>query len=104
MSGISRRRSNTDAPPVPIPPSNFILLSLSPFQPVGALKLQHLDELTFVAEPILDIAQSELFRGDIQWRSEGWGLEVGILTKDAFSHSNSTACETLSSVPPSAFS
>ena len=40
MSGISRR-SNTDARPVPSPPAlTSCPLSLSPFQPVGALKPQ----------------------------------------------------------------
>ena len=42
----------------------------------------YLDELRLaVAWNRVDIAQSELFRGDIQWRVRGWGLEVGIQTK-----------------------
>jgi hypothetical protein len=37
----------------------------------------YLDELRLaVAWNRVDIAQSELFRGDIQWRVRGWGLGV----------------------------
>ncbi|XP_028333320.1 transient receptor potential cation channel subfamily M member 4 isoform X2 [Physeter macrocephalus] len=38
----------------------------------------YLDELRLaVAWNRVDIAQSELFRGDIQWRVRGWGLAIG---------------------------
>lgn len=92
MSGISRR-SNTDARPVPSPPpSDFMSPLPVTLSACGSSEASaYLHELRLaVAWNRVDIAQSELFRGDIQWRVRGWGLEVGILTKGMHSpHSNS---------------
>lgn len=51
----------------------------------------YLDELRLaVAWNRVDIAQSELFRGDIQWRVRGWGPEVGTQTKGMRSPSSNS--------------
>lgn len=86
MSGISSR-SDTDTHQIFPTSPDFLPPLLLTLSACGTSEASaYLDELRLaVAWNRVDIAQSELFRGDIQWRVRGWGLATGDPDKrDAF--------------------
>ena len=78
MSGISSR-SNTDIHQIFPTSPDFLPPLLLTLSACGSSEASaYLDELRLaVAWNRVDIAQSELFRGDIRWRVRGWGLAIG---------------------------